>query len=73
MTAPAPRKRTTWPESGDGNSRAAAKSHQADIYTMNQEHPQPGVTDYESGSPDAWAETQTGNENVEQAQNRSTF
>jgi len=32
---------------------------------MNQEHPQPGPTDYESGSPDAWAETPTTNKNVE--------
>ena len=64
MTATATRKRTTWSESGDGNSRAAATSRTADPYTMNQEHPQPGPTDYESGSPDSWAETPTGNENM---------
>jgi hypothetical protein len=60
------RKRTTWSEPGDGNSREAATSRKADPYTMNQEHPQPGPTDYESGDPDAWAETPTGNENVQQ-------
>jgi hypothetical protein len=60
------RKRTTWSGPGDGNSREAATSRQADIYDMNQEHPQPGPTDYESGSPDSWAETPTGNESVQQ-------
>lgn len=65
MTATATRKRTTWSESGDGSSRAAATSRTADPYTMNQEHPQPGPTDYETGNPDAWAETPTKNENVE--------
>lgn len=58
------RKRTTWSGSGDGNSREAATSRKADPYSMNQDHPQPGVLDYESGSPDSWAETPTGNENV---------
>jgi hypothetical protein len=32
---------------------------------MNQEHPQPSAVDYESGDPDAWAETPTTNKNVE--------
>lgn len=59
------RKRTTWSGSDDGNSRSAATSRTADPYSMNQEHPQPGPTDYESGSPDAWAETPTGNESVQ--------
>jgi hypothetical protein len=32
---------------------------------MNQEHPQPKATDYESGNPDSWAETPTENQSVE--------
>jgi len=32
---------------------------------MNQEHPQPGVLEYENGDPDKWAETPTTNKNVE--------
>lgn len=60
------RQRSTWsdPVKND-TSRQAATSRQADPYTMNQEHPQPGPTDYESGDPDSWAETPTTNKNVE--------
>jgi hypothetical protein len=57
------RQRSTWSED---SSRQAATSRRADPYTMNQEHPQPSAVDYESGDPDAWAETPTTNKNVEQ-------
>ncbi len=50
------RTRTTWQNKSDETPRQAATQRKADIYTMNQDHPQPGVTDYESGSPDSWAE-----------------
>lgn len=59
------RQRSTWSEPTE-TSRQAATSRRADIYTMNQEHPQPSPVDYESGDPDAWAETPTTNKNVEQ-------
>lgn len=60
------RTRSTWtkPE-GSETPRQAATQRKADIYTMNQEHPQPSATEYESGDPDAWAETPTTNKNVE--------
>ncbi len=49
------RSRTTW--KGTATPRQAATSRKADIYTMNQEHPQPSVTEYVNGDPDSWAET----------------
>jgi hypothetical protein len=60
------RARSTWtkPE-GNETPRQAATSRHADIYTMNQEHPQPSATDYENGDPDSWNETPTTNKNVE--------
>jgi hypothetical protein len=60
------RTRSTWtkPE-GSETPRQAATQRKADIYTMNQDHPQPSATEYESGDPDAWAETPTTNKNVE--------
>jgi hypothetical protein len=48
------RKRTTW-ESGKAHQAATARK--ADIYDMNQEHPQPTPVEYESGNPDEWAES----------------
>ncbi len=51
------RERSTWQPNSSETTRQAATSRQADIYEMNQEHPQPSPTDYESGSPDSWAET----------------
>ena len=61
------RTRSTWtkPEGSETPRQAATQRH-ADIYTMNQDHPQPAATDYESGDPDSWAETPTTNKNVEQ-------
>ena len=50
------RKRTTWQNKSDETPRQAATQRKADIYTMNQDRVQPGVTDYESGSPDSWGE-----------------
>lgn len=56
------RKRSTWnPEEG----RTAATRRNADIYTMNQDHPQPSATDYENGDPDSWNETPSDNKSVE--------
>lgn len=55
------RARSTWTKP---QARQAAVERRADIYTMNQEHPQPSVTEYESGDPDKWAETPTTNKNV---------
>lgn len=55
------RQRTTW----KANTRSASTQRRADIYTMNQDHPQPSVTDYESGDPDAWAETPAKSTSVE--------
>jgi hypothetical protein len=49
------RERSTW--KGTATPRQAATSRKADIYTMNQEHPQPSVTEYVNGDPDSWAET----------------
>lgn len=58
--------RTTWTKNdGAAPARQAATSRRADIYTMNQDHPQPGLADYSTGDPDAWAETPTDNKNVE--------
>lgn len=59
------RTRSTW-TNGTETPRQAATQRHADIYTMNQEHPQPKATDYESGDPDSWAESPTTNKNVEQ-------
>lgn len=56
------RHRTTWNKPGDRTSREAATSRRADPYTMNQDHPQPSPTEYESGDPDSWAETPTSNQ-----------
>ncbi len=60
------RARSTWtqPEGSETPRQAATKRH-ADIYTMNQEHPQPSATDYENGDPDSWNETPSTNKNVE--------
>ena len=58
-----PRLRTTW-TNNDAKSREAATSRRADIFTMNQDHPQPSPVEYESGDPDSWAETPTGNQLV---------
>ncbi len=64
------RARSTWqqptqPEGGSATPRQAATQRKADIYTMNQEHPQPSPIDYESGNPDTWAESQHGYSDVE--------
>lgn len=60
------RQRSTWSKPGsEAAPRQAATSRRADVYTMNQEHPQPSVLEYESGDPDSWAETPTTNKNVE--------
>lgn len=48
------RERSTWKS---GGPRQAATSRTADVYTMNQDRKQPSATEYESGNPDAWAET----------------
>jgi hypothetical protein len=62
------RQRSTWSKPGSvaAAPRQAATSRRADVYTMNQEHPQPSVVEYESGDPDKWAETPTTNKNIEQ-------
>jgi hypothetical protein len=44
-------------KSQEGSAKTASVEKKADIYNMNQEHPQPGPTDYESGGPDEWAES----------------
>jgi hypothetical protein len=60
------RQRSTWTRPGNGGApRQAATSRRADIFTMNQEHPQPSPVEYENGNPDEWAETPTTNKNVE--------
>jgi hypothetical protein len=51
------RARSTWQKNGNESPRQAATSRRADVYTMNQDHPQPSATEYENGDPDAWAET----------------
>lgn len=56
------RQRSTW-----NKDRQAATSRTADIYEMNQEHPQPSPTEYENGDPNSWAETPTKNEYVKQS------
>lgn len=58
------RQRSTWQNTNPA-PRQAATSRRADPYTMNQDHPQPSATEYETGNPDAWAETPTDNKNVE--------
>ena len=50
------RARSTWQKNSD-TPRQAATSRKADIYTMNQDHPQPTPVDYVNGDPDSWAET----------------
>ncbi len=61
------RQRSTWSKPGsEAAPRQAATSRRADVYTMNQEHPQPSVVEYENGDPDSWAETPTTNKNVEE-------
>ncbi len=64
------RERSTWQqptqtEGGSATPRQAATQRTADIYKMNQEHPQPSPIDYESGNPDTWAESQHGYSDVE--------
>lgn len=59
------RRRSTWQQPKSTSRQAATDRKAEDIYDMNQEHPQPSVTEYESGSPDSWAETPTTNKNVE--------
>jgi hypothetical protein len=52
------RKRSTWTQTAAPTpGRQATTERRADIYTMNQEHPQPSPVDYENGNPDSWAET----------------
>lgn len=58
------RQRSTWSQTNSA-PRQAATSRRADPYTMNQDHPQPSVTEYETGNPDTWAETPTKNQSVE--------
>lgn len=58
------RERTTW-NKGQETPRAAATQRRADIYTMNQEHPQPSPVDYENGDPDSWAETPADSKSVD--------
>lgn len=53
------RQRSTWK-----SNHQAASSRTADVYTMNQDHPQPSPVDYENGDPDSWAETPTKNGNI---------
>jgi hypothetical protein len=60
------RERSTWQGKDAATPRQAATHRQADIYTMNQEHPQPTPIDYESGDPDSWAESWHGYGDVEQ-------
>lgn len=60
------RQRSTWSDSSGGTPREATTSRRADIYNMNQDHPQPSPVEYENGSPDDWAETPTSNKNVDQ-------
>jgi len=61
------RQRSTWSSKpgSEAAPRQAATSRKADIFTMNQEHPQPSPVEYENGDPDSWAETPTSNKNVE--------
>ncbi len=59
------RTRSTWQGNGAATPRQAATHRQADIYKMNQEHPDPKPTDYESGDPDSWAESWHGYGDVE--------
>jgi hypothetical protein len=59
------RTRSTWQGKSAATPRQAATQRRADIYLMNQEHPQPGPTDYENGDPDKWAESWHGYGDVE--------
>ena len=59
------RTRSTWQGNGAATPRQAATRRQADIYKMNQEHPDAGPTDYENGDPDKWAESWHGYGDVE--------
>ena len=60
------RTRSTWQGNGAAQPRQAATRRQADIYKMNQEHPDAGPIDYENGDPDSWAESWHGYGDVEQ-------
>src|SRR5512135_3326187 len=60
------RTRSTWQGNGAATPRQAATHRQADIYKMNQEHPDAKPTDYENGDPDSWAESWHGYGDVEQ-------
>jgi hypothetical protein len=61
------RTRSTWtqPAGAAASPRQAGTRRHADIYTMNQDHPQPSASAYNS---DAWVEgeTQSGNKIIEQ-------
>src|SRR5271157_5933691 len=59
------RERSTWHSDGSAIPRQAATQRQADIYKMNQEHPDAKPIDYESGDPDSWAESLHGSEDWE--------
>ena len=59
------RERSTWQGNGAATPRQAATQRQADIYKMNQEHPDASPIDYESGDPDSWAESWHGYGDVE--------
>jgi hypothetical protein len=59
------RTRSTWQGNGAATPRQAATSRTADIYKMNQEHPDASPIDYESGDPDSWAESWHGYGDVE--------
>ena len=58
------RERSTW-QNTETTSRQAATRRQADVYTLNQSHPQPSPTEYENGNPDTWAESQHGHGDIE--------
>lgn len=59
------RMRTTWNQNGSPEVRNQSKARSADVYTMNQEHPQPSATEYVNGSPSDWAEDPTDNKQVQ--------
>jgi hypothetical protein len=60
------RTRSTWLGNRAETPRQAATQRQADIYKMNQEHPDAGPIDYENGDPDSWAESWHGYGDVEE-------
>jgi hypothetical protein len=59
------RTRSTWQGKVAATPRQAATQRTADIYKMNQEHPDAGPIDYENGDPDSWAESWHGYGDVE--------